>query len=659
MWYNYTEVIILEKCLFSVEKLKYLNLLAKSYKNINAVQSKIIDLQSVLYLPKATEHFLSDIHGEFDAFYHVINNASGVIKNYIIELFDDEMSEEEKKELATLIYYPKEKLYYLESQDKVNKEWLESTLKRLIELTRRVGSKYNTEKVKEAFPKDISYILQELIFESPENRHKDLYYKKIFSEIINMGAYEVYIIELSKLIKRFAVEHLHILGDVYDRGENAEKVMDFLINHHDADIQLGNHDIVWYGAFTGCEALIANAIRIAVRYNNLSTLEDGYGINLLPLVRFALDEYKDDPCTKFIPKGDHLESERDMLAKVHKAITVIQFKAESKIIRRRPEFKMVHRDLISSMNNDFTKVKVYGKEHPMEDSYFPTLASGIDFTPEERAIVDKLVDSFKNSAKMKEHMKFLVEKGNIYSIYNDNLLFHGCIPLNKDGSFTVTDFMGTWLKGKELLDLLNETVKKAFYTNENKEYYNDILWYLWCGEDSPLFGKTKMTTFERYFIKDKETHKEPKNPYYYFRDDEKVIDNILKEFGVTSQIGKIINGHVPVKATHGENPVKANGKLLAIDGGFSEAYQKTTGIAGYTLISNSYGLVLATHEPLKGIDEVVENNFDITSETHFVLKYENRRRVNETDLGRALRDRISDLNDLLEAYKKGYLAEEK
>lgn len=649
----------MEKCPFSVEKIKYLNLLAKSYKNINAVQSKIIDLQSVLYLPKATEHFLSDIHGEFDAFYHVINNASGVIKNYIVELFDQEMTEDEKKELATLIYYPKEKLNYLENQGKVTDKWLRKTLKRLIELTRRVGSKYNTEKVKEAFPKDISYILQELIFESPENRHKDLYYKKIFSEIINMKAYEVYIIELSNLIKRFAVEHLHILGDVYDRGDNADKVMDFLINHHDADIQFGNHDIVWYGAFTGSEALIANAIRIAVRYNNLSTLEDAYGINLLPLVRFALEEYKDDPCSQFIPKVQHLESERDMLAKVHKAISVIQFKAESKIIKRRPEFKMDHRDLINSMTEDFSKVKVYGVDYPMEDSNFPTLKNGSDYTALEKSIMDKLVYSFKNSAKLKEHMKFLVEKGNIYSIYNDNLLFHGCMPLNEDGSFTVTDFMGTWLKGKELLDVLNDTVKKAFYTNHNKEYYNDILWYLWCGEDSPLFGKTKMTTFERYFIKDKETHKEPKNSYYSFRDNEKVVENILKEFGVTSEIGKIINGHVPVKATHGENPVKANGKLLAIDGGFSEAYQKTTGIAGYTLISNSYGLVLATHEPLKEVDEVVENNFDITSETHFVLQYENRRRVNETDLGRSLRDRIEDLNDLLLAYKKGYLAEEK
>lgn len=651
----------MNKCIFSVEKLKYLKLLSKSYKNINSVTSKIIDLKSVLFMPKATEHFLSDIHGEFDAFYHVINNASGVIKNYIIELFDDSMNEDEKAELATLIYYPEKKLTSLEEENKVTDKWIYDTLSRLIELTRRVGSKYNREKVKEAFPSDISYILQELIFESPENRHKELYYKTIFSEIINMKAHKVYIVELSKLIKRFAVEHLHILGDVYDRGDQAEKVMDFLINHHDADIQLGNHDIVWYGAFTGSEALVANAVRIAVRYNNLSTLEDGYGINLLPLVKFALETYKSDPCKQFIPKGDYLESEKDMLSKVHKAISIIQFKAEAHIIKRHPEFKMEHRDLINSISKDFKKVSVYSNEYDLLDNCFPTIINGDEYTKEEELIIKKLVESFRNSSKMREHMKFFAEKGNLYSIYNDNLLFHGCIPLNSDGSFTETEFMGSKLKGKQLLTVLNETVKKAFYNekNRNRTYYNDILWYLWCGEDSPLFGKTKMTTFERYFIADKDTHKEPKNPYYHYRDDETVVQTILNEFGITSEIGKVINGHVPVKATHGEDPIKANGKLIAIDGGFSAAYQGTTGIAGYTLISNSYGILLATHEPLKDIEDVIEYNFDITSKTEFALKYDSRRRVNNTDLGKRLMDRISDLNDLLFAYQNGYLRENK
>lgn len=647
--------------LFSSERIKYLKLLSKSYKNSNSVISKIIDLKSVQYMPKATEHFVSDIHGEFEAFYHVINNASGVIKNYIVELFDDEMNSEEKAELATIIYYPETKLSKLEREGKTTPQWISDTLRRLIELTRRVGSKYNREKVTEAFPRDISYILQELIFESPENRHKEQYYKTIFSEIIKMDTYGIYIVELSNLIKRFAVEHLHVLGDIFDRGDQAEHVMDFLIAHHDADVQLGNHDIVWYGAHTGSEALVANAIRIAVRYNNLSTLEDGYGINLLPLVTFAMETYKDDPCLRFIPKGEATEIEKDMLSKVHKAISIIQFKAESKIIKRHPEFEMEHRDLINSISEDFQSVTAYQKEYNLIDNNFPTLASGTDYTPEEKFVIEKLVDSFRNSTRLTEHMKFLADKGDLYKIFNDNLLFHGCIPLSNDGSFKNTTFMGTELKGKQLLDVLNTTVKKAFYTEIEKDraYYNDILWYLWCGEDSPLFGKTKMTTFERYFIEDTDTHKEPKNPYYQYRDSEAVMQGILDEFGVTSEIGKIINGHVPVKATHGENPIKAGGKLLAIDGGFSEAYQSTTGIAGYTLISNSYGLLIATHEPLKPIDEVIENNIDITSKTEFALEYKNRRRVASTDLGIKLKERIEDLTDLLAAYRSGQLKEEK
>ena len=643
----------------SQEKLKYLNLLSKSYPNINSVTSKLIDLKSVLYMPKATEHFLSDIHGEFDAFYHVVNNASGVIKNYIIELFDDEMTEYEKGELATLIYYPISKLEYLESNEKINDLWISKTLSRLIEMTRRVGSKYNREKVTEAFPKDLAYVLGELIFESPDNRHKDFYYNSIFYEVINLNAYKTYIVELSKLIKRFAVEHLHILGDVYDRGNDSDRVMDFLINHHDADIQLGNHDIVWYGAFNGSEALIANAIRIAVRYNNLSTIEDSYGINLLPLVSFALREYKDDPCTRFKPKGFAKDFEIDMLSKVHKAISIIQFKAEAKIINRHPEFKMEHRNLINKLSDDYKYVEAYDVKYKMLDTNFPTLKNGIDYTKEEKEIIEKLVTSFNRSTKLNSHMKFFAEKGKIYDTYNDNLLFHGCIPLNDDGTLTSTIFLGSEFKGKALLDVLNSTVKKAFYSKvkKDKDYYNDILWYLWCGEDSPLFGKSKMTTFERYFIEEKETHKEPKNPYYYYRDNEEIMDMILKEFGVTSKIGKIINGHVPVKATTGENPIKANGKLIAIDGGFSEAYQGTTGIAGYTLISNSYGLLLATHEPIKSIEDVIERDFDITSKTEFALEYSSRRRVSNTDLGEKIKGRIEDLSDLLYAYNSGQLKE--
>lgn len=644
---------------YSDERLKYLELLSRSYKNIDIVTSKIIDLKSVLFMPKPTEHFLSDVHGEYEAFYHVVNNASGVIKNYIIELFDDDMNDEDKALLATLIYYPKTKLRLLEKEGKVTDEFLEKTLSRLIALTKRVGSKYNREKVVAAFPEDLKYILSELIFESPDNRHKELYYKTIFNEIISMKAYDKYIYALSMLIKRFAVETLHIVGDIYDRGPSADNIVDFLINHHNADIQYGNHDVVWYGAYTGSEALVATAIRNAMRYNELSTIEDGYGINLLPLVTFALKTYADDPCYEFYPKGSNREKEFELLAKAHKAIAIIQFKAESQIINRHPEFKMEHRDVLKNISDDFKTVDLYEEEYELKDSNFPTLENGIDYTDEEREVIEKLTESFRHSVRLGEHMKFLADRGDLYKVVNDNLLLHACMPLDEDGNLKKTTFLGHELSGKNLLDVLNKIIKEAYYTTDesDREYYNDIIWYLWCGEDSPLFGKTKMTTFERYFIEDKSSHKEPKNPYFNFRNDEEVITNILKEFKITSPIGKMINGHVPVKEKDGENPIKAGGKLLTIDGGFSQTYQKDTGIAGYTLISNSYGLVLATHEPLKPIEEVLDKDIDITSDTEFVLEYDERRRVGNTDAGKIYKQRISDLEDLLNAYKTGVIKE--
>lgn len=646
--------------IFSDEKLRYLKLLGRTYANIDSVASKIIDLKAVLNMPKATEHFVSDIHGEFDSFYHVVNNASGVIKNYIIELFDDQLDDYEKSELATVIYYPEQKLANLKSIGRINNEWLLQTLNSLIEMTRRVGSKYNREKILEAFPRDKSYILQEIIFESPENRHKKNYYETLINEIIRLEMAESYIVELAKLIKRFAVEHLHVIGDIYDRGDKAEDVMDFLVSHHDSDVQWGNHDITWMGAYTGSIALIANVIRIAARYNNLATLEDGYGINLVPLITFALDVYRDDPCLRFIPKGRTTESEKGLIAKIHKAISIIQFKAEAQIIKRHPEFEMEDRIILDKLSDDFTSVELYGKEYEMLDSYFPTMESSMDFTEDELILIEKLIYSFRNSKKLGEHMKFLSNKGAIYNIFNDNLLFHGCIPLNEDGTLKETTFLGMPLKGKQLLNILDDTVKKAFYVeidDPNRQYYNDVIWYLWCGEDSPLFGKTKMTTFERYFIEDKETHHEPKNPYYNFRDDEDVIQMILDEFGIKSKIGKVINGHVPVKVVKGEDPIKAGGKLIAIDGGFSEAYQKETGIAGYTLISNSYGLLIATHEPFVELEEAISTNYDITSSTTYALKYDNRRKVLSTDLGKNIQERISDLQDLLTAYRSGQLKE--
>lgn len=648
--------------IFSEDRIKYLKLLSKTYNNIDVTSSKIIDLKAVLNMPKATEHFVSDIHGEYDSFSHVIKNGSGVIKNYIEELFDGILTEDQKTELATLIYYPEEKLYSKKEKGEITDEWYRNTILELIEMTRRVGSKYNREKVRLAFPKDIYFILEELIFESPTNRHKEGYYSTLINEIIELKVADKYIIALATLTKRFAVEHLHVVGDIYDRGDKADDVMDFLIAHHDADIQWGNHDIAWIGAAAGSLPLIANVIRIAARYDNLSTLEDGYGINLIPLMTFAMKHYANDECSNFKPKNStNDEMDHNLIAKVHKAISMIQFKAEAQTILAHPEFDMDERILLNSISDDKKTIVIDGVTHELTDTNFPTFTKDfINFTAEESQVIEKLKYSFTNSTRLKAHIKFMVNKGSIYSIFNDNLLYHSCIPLNDDGSFRETNFLGKSLKGKELLDELTDLITDGFFRepeDAKKNYAQDVTWYLWCGKDSPLFGKDKMTTFERYFIADKTTHEEHKDNYYKYRDDERVINNILEEFNITSPIGKIINGHVPVKVGSGENPVKANGKLIVIDGGFSKAYQKVTGIAGYTLISNSYGLVLASHQPFSSKEDAIENDTDIVSETKFIVKYDSRRKVCSTDLGEGIMERIEDLKDLLKAYRQGIIAE--
>ncbi|MDO5724756.1 MAG: fructose-1,6-bisphosphatase [Tissierellia bacterium] len=648
--------------IFDGDQIKYLSLLAKSYPNIDSVSSKIIDLSAVLHMPKATEHFVSDVHGEYDAFGHVIKNASGVIKNYIEELYSKVLTTDEKSQLATLIYYPQEKLYHLKELNLIDDDWYRKTIMNLIGMTRRVGSKYNREKVKLAFPRDLYYVLEELLFESPSNRHKGTYYNTLIDQIIELEMGDKYIIALATLTKRFAVEHLHVVGDIYDRGDKACAVMDFLVNHHDADIQWGNHDIAWIGAASGNIALIANVVRIAARYDNLSTLEDDYGINLVPLITLAMKLYKDDPCKDFIPKAEIKDqTERELVSKIHKAISIIQFKAEAQLILEHPEFKMDHRILLNSLSSDHRYIEIKGTVYELLDSNFPTFKeSPIVFTPDEEVVVEKLKYSFTNSTKLQEHIKFMVNKGSIYKIANDNVLYHGCVPLNEDGSIKETNFLGKPLKGKELLDELTKIVKAGFFEQDDleiKDYNNDIMWYLWCGPDSPLFGKDEMTTFERYFIDDKSTHKERKNSYYKYRDNEKIVDSILKEFNIISPIGKLINGHVPVKASEGENPVKANGKLIVIDGGFSKPYQKVTGIGGFTLISNSYGLLIAQHQPFVSKKEAVESEAEMTTKTEFVLKYDERRKVASTDLGTNIMQRISDLKDLLTAYKTGQIAE--
>lgn len=649
------------------EKLKYLKLLARSYPTLNTACMEIINLQAILNLPKGTEHFVSDIHGEYEAFNHVLKNASGVIKNYIEEIFGSTLMENDKKNLATLIYYPKLKLDVVKRQTTNMNDWYRINLFRLIQICKRVCSKYSRSKVRKSLPGEFEYILEELIHEDGERLHKHEYYNEIINTIVRLGRADKFIIAISDVIQILAIDHLHVIGDIYDRGSGADKIMDILTNYHSVDVQWGNHDISWMGAASGSEALICNVIRISAKYCNLNTIEEAYGINLVPLATFAMEVYGDDACSQFpVDKGKAkiADKEAAIISKMQKAVTVMQFKAEAQIILRNPEFHMEKRTMLDKIDYEKMTVDIDGKTYNLKDKFFPTInpERPFEFTPEEAEVMEKIKYSFVNSSKLHSHVRFLFNKGSMYKVYNSNLLLHGCVPLTKDGKLKEVEIGGEKYKGKALYEKLEVIARKGFFArpkSKDKQLGLDYMWYLWCGPNSPLYGKEKMTTFERYFVDSKGLYEEKKNPYYELRNDENICAAILEEFGLDGKNSRIINGHVPVKVVKGESPIKANGRLLVIDGGFAKAYQSVTGIAGYTLIYNSRGLMLASHEPFSSIKEAVEEEKDIISSTIFLEQNPIRIMVSSTDMGRELKERIRDLEELVTAYSSGLIKEEK
>ena len=649
------------------EELRYLQRLAELYPTIGKASTEIINLQSILNLPKGTEHFLSDVHGEYEAFSHVLRNGSGAVRKKIDDVFGHTLSNNDKRSLATLIYYPKEKIEYVKKQEDDMENWYKITLYRLIEVCKTTASKYTRSKVRKALPADYAYVIEELITEKAEVLDKEAYYDAIVNTIIEIGRAENFIIALAELIQRLVVDHLHILGDIFDRGPGPHFIMDRLMEYHSLDIQWGNHDVVWMGAAAGQLACIATVIRNSIRYGNLDILEDGYGINMMPLATFAMDAYKDDPCKAFEIKGDpsnYNAMEKELSRKMHKAISIIQFKLEEQLIRRHKEFLMDDRLLLERIDPEKGTITMPdGNTYPLLDTEFPTVDWNCpwELTAGEKDVMERLSLAFRNCEKLQNHIRLLLDKGGLYKVYNGNLLFHGSIPLNKDGTFKEVQIYGETYKGKELYDILETYVRRAFFAldTEEQQESRDILWYIWAGPNSPLFGKDKMTTFERYFIADKATHKENKNAYYHLLENEEVVNRMLVEFGLDPEDGHIINGHVPVHQSDGENPVKCNGKVIVIDGGFSKAYRKVTGIAGYTLIYNSYGLVLTAHEPFTSAEAAVAEERDIVS-NRVAVRYTNKRRlVGDTDNGKALKERIGELIQLLDAYRKGIIKEKK
>jgi fructose-1,6-bisphosphatase-3 len=647
------------------KELPYLKLLAKQYPTIQAAATEIINLNAILNLPKGTEHFVTDIHGEFEAFLHVLRNGSGSIKRKIEETFADTLPAKEKRSLATLIYYPEQKipltLKTVENED----EWYRLTLFRLIKMCRIVSSKYTRSKVRKALPPAFAYIIEELLHEQESADNKQEYYQSIIETIIATGRAKDFIIALSKLIQRLVIDRLHVIGDVFDRGPGAHIIMDALMDYHDVDIQWGNHDIVWMGAAAGSEACLANVIRNALRYSTVETLENGYGINLLPLASFAVDTYGNDPCVHFRPKPlrteEYTENELRLMAQMHKAITIIQLKLEAQIIKRRPHYLMEDRLLLDKI--DYTKgiVHLEGKAYPLLDTHLPTIdpAQPYKLTQQEQNVVERLKLSFTHSERLQKHVRFLYARGSMYLVYNGNLLYHGCIAMNEDGSFMAFRVGGEEFAAKAFMDRTERLARQGYFADdlEQRQYGQDAMWYLWSGAQSPLFGKDKMSTFERYFIADKSTHEEKMNPYYDFRDNEETARRILQEFGLDPDSAHIINGHVPVKVKKGERPIKAGGRLFVIDGGFAKAYQSKTGIAGYTLIYNSYGLLLAAHDPFESTQKAIEEERDIHSKTEIVETNYTRIRVKDTDLGREMQQQIHDLQRLLHAFRIGLIKE--
>ena len=650
---------------------RYLQLLSQSFPTIADASTEIINLQAILNLPKGTEHFLADIHGEHEAFQHVLKNASGNIKRKVNEIFGDTLRESEKRNLCTLIYYPEQKLELVKQEEEDIDDWYHIVIHQLVRVCRNVSSKYTRSKVRKSLPIDFSYIIQELLHEHSDDKDKTDYVSTIISTIISTGRADDFIIAMSKVIQRLAIDQLHIMGDIYDRGPGAHIVMDILKNYHTWDITWGNHDVLWMGASAGNDACICNVIRIALRYDNMDTIEDGYGINLIQLATFAMEAYGNDPCTEFMPKisqSDSIDEKSTLLiARMHKAISIIQFKIESQIIKRYPFWKMNNRLLLDRIDYEKGTILIDGKNYNLSSCHFPTVdpKNPHKLTVAEKALIDKLHHSFTSSEKLREHIQLQLRHGCMYKVVNNNLLYHASIPLNEDGTLKEVEICPkNMAKGKDLLDNIGVIIHRAFQpkneTEDLKElkYAIDYFLYLWCGPNSPLFDKAKMTTFERYFIKEKETHNEEKGFYYKFRDKEETADYIMKEFGVTGPNRHIINGHVPVHVVKGESPIKANGKLMVIDGGFSQAYHKETGIAGYTLVYHSRGFQLVQHEPFASQEDAIKRGIDIVSTTQIVEMKQSRLKVADMDKGTELKLQIEALEELLYAYRHGFIIEQ-
>ncbi len=649
--------------------MKYLQLLAQSFPNIPEASTEIINLQAILNLPKGTEHFVADIHGEYEAFLHILKNASGNIQRKVNELFGNLMRESDARELCTLIYYPDQKLELIKAAEENIDDWYHITIHNLVAVCRLVSSKYTRSKVRKALPRSFSYIIQELLHERTDDANKADYVNVIIDTIISTGRADDFIIAICNVIQRLSIDQLHILGDIFDRGPGAHIILDTLSRYHSWDIQWGNHDVLWMGAMAGNRACQCNVIRLSLRYANMTTLEEGYGINLMPLATFAMDTYGDDPCEEFIPKISSADSARvdeksiRLAALMHKAITILQFKEEAAIIKRHAKWKMSDRLMLNYIDYDKGTITLNGKEYPLKSNSFPTIDPKHPnrLTPEEKQLMDKINHSFQVSEKLHKHIRLLLQQGCMYAVFNNNLLFHASIPLDEDGKLKEVEIIpGTTCSGKDLLYNIGMLIRSAFQTDstpEERNYAIDYFLYLWCGPDSPLFDKSKMATFERYFIDDKETHTEEKGNYFKLRDNEQIVDNILDAFDVVGDNRHIINGHVPVHVCNGENPVKANGKLMVIDGGFSQPYHKETGIAGYTLVYHSRGFVLVQHEPFTSTIDAIQKCSDIKSSTQIVEMSSHRMRVADTDIGRELKNQISDLQRLLYAYRHGYIKE--
>ena len=654
---------------FSQEELRYLKLLAQQYPTVQAASSEIINLQAILNLPKGTEHFISDVHGEYEAFIHILNSCSGVIREKIDDLFASTISKTERDELATLIYYPEEKLELLRQQIPDMNEWYRITLHRLIEVCRFVTSKYTRSKVRKALPRDYAYIIDELIHTNYAEADKRDYYENIISTIIDLEQADGFIEAVSGVIKRMAVDHMHIVGDIFDRGPRADIIMDSLLDHHSVDIQWGNHDILWMGAASGSRTLVATVLANSIHYNNLEVIETGYGISLRPLSVFANEVYKDCDVHRFAvkltgPDADQY-SEKDKLlsARMHKAITIILFKLEGQKLLRHPEYGMSDRLLLDKIDYENKCITIGDTTYPLEDVDFPTVdrADPYALTPEEDTVINQLTASFLRSEKLQKHIRFLYSKGSLYKVFNGNLLFHGCIPMTADGQLLSFSIGGKERKGREFLDYADTAARQAYYHKlgtPERQLGMDFLWFLWAGRNSPIFGRDRMTTFERRLIKDESAWTEPKNPYYTHYQDPAMCDFLLKEFGLEGPHCHIINGHIPVKSKKGESPLKGGGKLIVIDGGFCKAYQGTTGIAGYTLIYNSWVLRIVSHEPFCGQKTAIEDNEDIVNNSQVFERMDARIKIAQTDIGRKLQAEADALRDLLAAYKAGAVPED-